>query len=264
MRLVWSIAISKGNKYLDSLHTHLCSSAFPSYKCECQPPHLSTMQRKRQSWMICMYIHTCTSCIKKVCKKEQKHQWKNARQKKVKHSPSPEKALGPVRIHIHPHPQKPIPPAISPSASFSTSAFESLVFAVIFHPDIGGGFISMFSAPSPSHTTCFPPFQMPVSNPSSISKESTLGHVSDFLFGKATPAPAPTPLVFNNEDSLDAINIDSPIIVILVPVPSNGQSRLQDTPSMPTPTPTIKLVDSREDICIDMFSSRGCGGGGLI
>src|SRR5882762_2116124 len=146
LRLVWSIVIFKGNKYLDSLHTHLCSSAFSSYKCECQPPHLSTMQRMRQSRMICIYTY---------------------------------------------------------------------LYFLQFN----------------------------------------------FLFGKATPAPAPTPLVFNDKDGLDAINISSPIIVVPVLVPSDSRSRSQDTPSMPTPIPTIKLVDSREDICIDMFSGHGCAGG---
>src|SRR5882762_813653 len=97
--------------------------------------------------------------------------WKNAREKKVKHNPSPgimKKSLGPVCIHIHPHPQKSIPPALSPSASFSTSASESLVFAVIFCPDIGSGFISMFSAPPPPAPPASLPseYQSPIHHPS--------------------------------------------------------------------------------------------------
>jgi hypothetical protein len=172
-------------------------------------------------------------------------------------------------IYPPPHPKAyPFSPPLSSSPACSTSAFWSLAFADIFHPDVGGASISTSSFP-PSRTSSFPPF--PVSNPSSISEESTLGRLFDFLLGEATSTPTPTPLTFDDEDGLDDINIDGPIIVVVipfpigipVPVPPDGRSRFQDTPSPPSPTSTPKLAGSGEDICIEIFGGgRGGGGGG--
>jgi hypothetical protein len=91
----------------------------------------------------------------------------------------------------------------------------------------------------PSRTTSFPPF--PVSNPSYIPEESTLGCLFDSLFGDATPTPTPAPLAFKDEDGLDDINIDGSIMLVPfpigvpVPVPPEGRSRSQDMLSRPTP-----------------------------
>jgi hypothetical protein len=56
-------------------------------------------------------------------------------------------------------------------------------------------------------------------------------------------------------------DVDSPIIVILLPigvlVPVHQTALLapQDTPRTPTPTPTLKLANSGEDVCIGIFGS---------
>ena len=107
--------------------------------------------------------------------------------------------------------------------------------------DVVEGYISHFSILCTLPPTPLPSIPSTTYKSSSTSKESTLVHL--FLSGEATTTPIP--LALNNNEDLDAIDIDSPTIVVPFPI---GLSILIPPDShVPEICHPYQLTDGRED-----------------